>query len=186
MRASSLRKGNVIIHNGAPYRVIETNHSTPGNLRARVQTKLRNLLNKTQTEVRYGATEDVEEANVFSLKASFLYSDHSGYHFMNSDNYEQMAIVADDLGDNIYYLQEGMEVHVTLYEGAIIGIELPPTVTLTVAETEPEVRGGTASNSPKPAKTETGLQISVPPFIKQGERVVVNTSDGSYVGRSSE
>jgi len=185
MKASALRRGSVVVYNKTPYRVIDFNHSTPGNLRARVQTKLRNLLNGTQTEVRFGATEDVEEADIYYFKATYLYSDSEGFHFMNSENYEQMALSTEILADSIYYLQENMEVQITTYEGQAIGIELPSTVILTVVDTEPELKGSTASNSPKPAKLDTGLTISVPAFVKIGEKIVVNTGEGTYVSRAN-
>lgn len=184
MRAKDIRRGAVILYNGQPYRVIEFQHVAPGNWRAMVQTKLRNIITGSQTEHRFSSAEDIPEADVYSFKAQYLYQDASGYHFMNSSNYEEVALSAELLGDGVYYLQEQMEVGITTYNEQPVGIELPATVVLTIAETEPEVRGATASNSPKPAKTDTGLQLSVPPFIKQGERIVVNTLEGTYVGRA--
>lgn len=184
MKANQIRKGNVILYKDAPYKVMEFFHNTPGKGQAVVQTKLRNLLTGSQTEVRFNSTESVQEADVFSYKATYLYSDGDGYHFMNSENYEQVALTEELLGDALYYLQEQMQVDITTYNQDPIGVQLPATVVLTVEETEPELKGATASNSPKPAKTDTGLSLSVPPFIKQGERIVVNTSDGSYISRS--
>ncbi len=184
MKASDIRRGNVILHNGQPFRVMDFNHHTPGNLRAMVQTKLRNLLTGNSTEVRFSATENIEEADVFFSKATYLYSDADGYHFMRTENFDQFSINAETLGDAVYYLQEQMEVEVTDYNGDPIGIVVPQTVILTVVETEPELKASTASNSPKPAKTETGLQLTVPPFIKEGERIVVNTVEGIYVKRA--
>lgn len=184
MKANDIRKGNVILYNNQPYRVIDFHHHTPGNLRAMVQTKLRNLLTGNQTEVRFSATENIEEADVFYSKATYLYSDNDGFHFMRTDSYEQFTMTKEALGDAVYYLQEQMEVDLTDYNGEPIGIVLPQTVVLTIVETEPELKGATASNSPKPAKTETGLQISVPAFVKEGEKVVVNTVEGTYIKRA--
>lgn len=184
MRASSLRKGSIVIYNKQPYRIMEAQHSTPGNLRARVQVKMRNLLNGNQTEVRYGATEDVEIAELFQQRATYLYSDALGFHFMNNESYEQVAIPAESIGDYSYYLQESMEISLSLLDGSPIGIELPSTVTLTIVDTAPELKGATASNSPKPATTDTGLQINVPAFVKVGDKVSVNTADGSYISRA--
>ncbi|MDC0357706.1 elongation factor P [Oligoflexia bacterium] len=184
MKANSLRKGSVVIHKGTPFKVIEFFHNTPGKGHAIVQTKLRNLMTGTQTEVRFNATEDVDLADIFSYKATYLYCDGDGYHFMNTESYEQLAITADLLGDGVYYLQDQMEVAITNFDGAPIGIDLPQTVILTIAETEPELRGATASNSPKPATTDTGLNLTVPPFVKIGEKVVVNTEDGRYISRA--
>lgn len=186
MRANSIRKGNVIIYNGSPYKVMEFFHNTPGKGRAVVQTKLRNLLNGTQTEVRFGSTEEVEEADVFLYKAQYLYREGEQFVFMNNDSYEQFGISAETLGDALYYLQDNMEVEITTFNQEPIGVALPQTVILTVVETEPEIKGATASNSPKPAVTDTGLSLSVPPFIKQGERIVVNTETGEYLSRADQ
>ena len=184
MKASDIRRGAIIMHNNQPYAVIDFRHHTPGNLRAMVQTKLRNLLSGSQTEVRFSSTEDVVEADVITSEATYLYSDIEGYHFMNSESYEQIRLNKEVLGDSIYYLQDEMKVEVTFYNGEPIGVKLPQTVTLTVVETEPEVRGGTASNSPKPAKTDTGLSLSVPQFIKEGDKILINTEEGKYLSRA--
>lgn len=184
MKASTIRKGNVIMFNGSPYRVMEARHHTPGNLRAMMQTKLRNILNGTQTETRFSATEDVAEADVMTLKATFLYQDNEGYHFMFTESYEQFSMTEDQLGDTVFYLQDQMEVTVTTYEDNPIGVALPPSVTLEIADTEPELKGATASNSPKPAKTTSGLSLTVPAFVKIGDRVVVGTDEGNYISRA--
>jgi elongation factor P len=184
MKAKDVRKGTVILYNGNPYKVMEFHHHTPGNLRAMVQTKLRNVINGTQTEVRFSSTEDIPEANVYSFKSSYLYSDVSGYHFMNLDTYDQIAIPAELLGDSVYYLREEMQVDILTYNENPIGVELPKTTVLTVVETEPEIRGATASSSPKPAKTDTGLVVPVPPFIKVGEKILVDTDTGKYLSRA--
>ena len=184
MKANEIRRGTVIIYNKAPHRVMTFRHHTPGNLRAMVQTKLRNLLTGTQTEVRFGSTEEVERADVTTFPATYLYGDTSGYNFMRTDNYEEVVIPGDVLGDGVYYLQEQMEVMVTFFAGQAIGIELPSTVVLTVVETEPELKGATQGSSSKPAKMETGLTVSVPPFVKQGDKITVNTENGEYLGRA--
>lgn len=184
MKANDLKKGSVIMHNGQPYRVEDYTHLTPGNKRAMVQTKLRSLLTGNQTETRFSATEAVEEADVFFTKATYLYGGNGEYHFMRAETFEEFTVDASTLGDAVYYLQEQMEVDVTEYNSQPIGIVVPPMVTLTIVETEPEVKGATASNSPKPAKTDTGLTLAVPPFLKEGERIIVNTAEGSYVKRA--
>lgn len=184
MKANDIRRGVVIMHNNAPHRVIDFHHHTPGNLRAMVQTKLRNLLSGSQTEVRYSSTENIEEADVMTSPATYLYADTEGYHFMNSDSYEEVAISPEVLGDGKYFLQDQMAVEITTYNGEPIGINLPQTVVLTVVETEPELRGATASNSPKPATTDTGLTVSVPPFIKVGDKILVNTAESKYLSRA--
>lgn len=184
MKASSIRKGSVIMYNNMPYRVMDFHHHTPGNLRAMVQTKLRNILNGNQTECRFSSTEEIPEADVMTLKATFLYQDHEGYHFMYAETYEQFSMTADQLGDSVYYLKDQMDVNITSYDGNPIGVALPATVILTVAETAPELKGATASNSPKPAKTDTGLSLNVPPFVKIGDKIVVGTEEGNYMSRA--
>ena len=186
MKANDIRKGTVVMHKGAPYRVMAFNHVTPGKGQAVVQTKLRNLLTGNQTEVRYGSTESVELADMFSFKATYLYADTDSYNFMNTKSYEQFALTKDILGDSVFFLQEQMEVEVTTFNDDPIGIKLPQTVILEVVETEPELKGATASNSPKPAKTDTGHSLSVPPFVKEGEKIVVNTETGEYLSRADK
>ncbi len=184
MRANNLRKGNVVLYRNEPYRIMDFHHVTPGKGNAVVQTKMRNLLTGNQTEARFMSTEDVEIADVYTSKATYLYQDTDNYCFMDTSSYEQFSLSKTFLGDDIYYIQENMEVGVTIYNESPIGIELPTTVTLTVIETEPELRGATASNSPKPAKTDTGLQLTIPPFVKEGEKIIVNTADGTYMSRA--
>jgi elongation factor P len=184
MKASNIRRGKVLMYNGAPHRVMEFNHHTPGNLRAMVQTKLRNLLTGNQTETRFSSTEEIPEADVMTFRATFLYIDGGDYNFMHSENYEQFSMTAEALGDAVYYLQDQMEVDVTTYNDDPIGVQLPSSVVLTIVDTEPELRGATASNSPKPAKTDTGLSLTVPAFIKIGEKVVVGTEEGNYMERA--
>ncbi len=183
MKAKDIRRGNVILFNNAPYKVMNFFHNTPGKGQAIVQAKLRNLLTGNQTETRFNSTEDVPEADIFVFKAQYLYDDAEGFHFMNTDNYDQLAIQRDLIEDQIPFLQPEMQVTVTLYNDSPIGVTLPATVVLTVVETEPELRGATAANSPKPARTDTGLSLSVPPFIKVGDKIIVNTEEGTYAGR---
>jgi elongation factor P len=184
MKANNLRKGMVILFNNAPHLIMEYHHLTPGNLRAYIQVKLRNLLSGSQTENRYNAAEEVDEADVHTSKSTFLYEDGDEFHFMNTDTYEQFSMTRELLGENALFLKDQMEITVMTFNGDPISIQLPQTVILTIAETEPEMRGATATNSPKPAKTDTGLSVTVPPFIKVGERIVVRTDDRAYVKRA--
>ncbi|MGI6679947.1 MAG: elongation factor P [Bdellovibrionota bacterium] len=184
MKATAIRKGTVIIYQGAPYRVMEFTHITPGKGRALVKVKLRNLLLGNQTEVSFASSEDVEEANVFSYKATYLYKDQDGYCFMNKETYEQVHLDDETLGDAVYYLQDEMEVDITTYENKPIAVKVPSSVVLTVVETQPEIKGATATNVYKPAITDTGLSISIPPFIKEGEKIIVNTDTKEYVSRA--
>lgn len=183
MNASEIRKGIVLNYNGAPHRVLDFQHRTPGNLRAFVQARIRNLLTGLATEVRFSSTESVERVTLEQHQMQYLYKEGEDYHFMNTETYEQITLTAEDLGDNVYYLVDGIEIEVETYEGRPIGIKPPAIIELTVVETQPEMRGATASNSPKPAKLETGLMVTVPPFVKEGERVRVDTASGAYIER---
>lgn len=184
MKAKDMRKGTVLVLKGQLYSVMDFHHHTPGNLRAMVQCKLRNLQNGTQNEQRFSSTEDLETADVFQQKGTFLYSDNNGFHFMNGETYEEVAISQEMLGDGRFYLKEGMEVQLSMYEETPIGIQLPMTVTLSIVETEPGIKGATATNSPKPARTETGLQLNVPQFINVGDEIIVKTDTGEYLSRA--
>ena len=184
MRAKDIRKGNVIIYNKAPYRVMEFAHRTPGNLRAFVQIKMRNLMSGAQTEQRFASDDELEFADLFTYKAQYLYSDGDGSHFMNIETYDQIALNEDIVGDAKYYLQEGITVEISTLDERPISLTLPKTVEMLIEDTTPELRGATASNSPKPARTTTGLQLTVPPFLKIGDKIVVDTEDGSYLSRA--
>ena len=186
MKATTVRKGMVILFKKEPCRIMDYSHVTPGNYQAVVHLKLRNLLTGNKTEARFNSSEDVEIADVYSTRATYLYKEADKYVFMDSNSYEQIYLNDETLGDDINYLMENMEVGVTLFNGNPIGIELPSSVVLTVVETTPDVRGATATNVPKPAKMETGLQVSVPSFIKEGEKLIINTTDGAYVGRADK
>ena len=184
MRAKDVRKGNVIIYKDVPHRVADFQHRTPGNLRAFVQMKLRNLMNGAMMETRFSSDDDLQLADLFAFKAQFLYSDDTGYHFMNVDTFEQLALQEEMIGDATLYLVEGLVVEISTLDEAPIGIQLPKTVQMTIEDTPPEMRGATASNSPKPAKTNTGLSINVPPFLKNGDKVLVDTATGQYLSRA--
>ena len=186
MKAKDMRKGTVIVYKNAPHSVLEFHHRTPGNLRAFIQVKLRNLITSIQCEERFSSTEDIPLADVYNFQATYLYKDTTGYHFMNSESYEQLTMDDGLLGDSIYYLQEGMSVGIATYQEQPISISLPKTVTLTILETQPELRGATASNSPKPATCDTGLAITVPAFVKIGDKVIVDTDEGNYISRADD
>jgi elongation factor P len=184
MKAKDVRKGSFIMHKNEPYRVMDFHHHTPGNLRAMVQTKLRNLINGNQTEVRFSSTEDIPEADVYRFDASYLYGDSEGYHFMNTQTFEEVTISDDLISDGKYYLQDGMVLQLLTFNGNPIGVTLPDKVTVTIVETEPSIKGATVTNVQKPAKIETGLSIQVPGFIKTGDRIIVSTEDGRYLSRA--
>jgi len=184
IQATQIRKGMVILHNGVPHRIVEFHHHTPGNLRAMVQAKMRNLRTGTTTENRFRSTEDVERVVLDDHEMTYLYNDGSTYYFMNTETYEQIELSADDLGDMAGYLLPETVINVQFYEGSPIGIDIPAVVELTVVETEPEVKGATVSNVGKPAKLDTGITIQVPAFIKEGDKIRVDTTEGRYMERA--
>ncbi|HEY7545716.1 MAG TPA: elongation factor P [Blastocatellia bacterium] len=184
MQANDIRRGMIIMYNNAPHRVLDFQHRTPGNLRAFVQAKLRNIRNGSSTEVRFSSTENIERASLEDHEMEYLYSDGDMHHFMNIETYDQIGLDSETLGDAMDYLVAGTKIKVQMFEGAPIGVELPPAVELTVIETQPEMKGATASNSPKPAKLETGVTVQVPPFIKEGDRIRVDPSKGVYLERA--
>lgn len=185
MKAKDIRKGNIVLFNGVPCRIMEFHHHTPGNLRALVQLRMRNLLTGSQVETKVASTDDLPEADVFTYDATFMYGDADGFHFMHSETYDQIAITTELMGDGKYYLQDGMKIMVMTFNGEPIGVQLPKSVVLVVSETEPEVKGGTVSNTGKPATTNTGLTLQVPAFIKQGEKIEVSTETGEFLGRAN-
>jgi elongation factor P len=184
MQATQIRPGMVIKFNNDLYSVFSMVHRTPGNLRAFVQVKLRNLRNGSQLEHRFSSTEQVERAVLDEQEMSYLYDDGEAYYFMNTENYEQVHLTREFLGDAVEYLIADLKVHVEFYENRPISVELPATVDLKVIETEPGLKGATVSNVTKPAKLETGLVVQVPPFINEGEKIRVSTVDGSYLERA--
>src|SRR5579885_3118291 len=167
--STQLRPGMVIKFNNDLFSVFKMEHRTPGNLRGFVQVKMRNLRSGTMIEHRFSSEDRVERANLEEHEMEYLYDDGEFYYFMNTETFEQMHLTKDLLGEAVNYLVPQLRVTVEFYEGKPISVELPPTVDLTVVETEPGLKGATVSNVTKPAKLETGLVVQVPPFINQGE-----------------
>jgi elongation factor P len=182
--STALRPGMVIKFNKELYSIFKTEHRTPGNLRGFVQAKMRRLSNGAMTEHRFSSEDRVERAILDEHEMEFLYSDGEDYHFMNTESFEQMHLNRDMLGDAVNYLIPQFKVTVVFYEDKPISVDLPPTVDMTIVETEPGLKGATVSNVTKPAKLETGLVVQVPPFINNGERIRVSTTDGSYMERA--
>jgi elongation factor P len=174
----------VIKFNNELYSIFKTEHRTPGNLRGFVQVKMRSLRSGSMTEHRFSSEDKVERAALEEHEMEYLYDDGEYYYFMNTENFEQMHLTREILGDGIEYLVPQLKVNVEFYEGKAISVELPPSVDLKVVETEPGLKGASVSNVTKAAKMETGLMVQVPPFINEGERIRVSTSDGSYQERS--
>jgi elongation factor P len=184
LSATQLRPGMVIKFNNELYSVFSMTHRTPGNLRGFVQAKLRSLRNGSMNEHRFSTDDKVEKAVLDQQDMEYLYDDGEYYYFMNIENYEQMHLTKELLGDATDYLIPQLKITVEFHEGKPIGVELPPTVDMTVIETEPGLKGATVSNVTKPAKMETGLVVQVPPFISEGEKIRVNTSEGTYQERA--
>ena len=181
--ANDIRKGMVILHEGAPVKVMEFHHHTPGNLRAMVQARLRNLLTGNSFEYRFRSNDTLEKITLEQHKMEYLYSDGSHHHFMNSESYEQVALTEDELGDAAQWLMPGLKIEVEFYNGTPIGVALPASMELTVVTTEPQLKGATASNSNKPATLENGVTLMVPPFIGEGEKIRVNPAESRYMER---
>lgn len=181
--ATQLRPGMIIKHNNDLHSVFSVEHRTPGNLRAFIQAKLRNLRTGAMYEHRFRSADAVDKVVVDEVVMEYLYSDGDAYYFMNTETFEQVSISKDVLGETVDYLIANIQINVEFYEGRPIGIELPATVDLQVVETEPGLKSATASSVMKPAKLETGLVVQVPPFINQGEKVRVDTAEGVYLER---
>jgi elongation factor P len=182
--STQLRPGMVIKFNNELYTIFKTEHRTPGNLRGFVQAKMRSLRSGSMTEHRFSSEDRVERAVLEEHEMEYLYDDGEYYYFMNTENFEQMHLTRDILGDGIEYLVPQLKVNVEFYEGKPISVELPPSVDLKVVETEPGMKGASVSNVTKAAKMETGLMVQVPPFINEGEKIRVSTTDGSYQERA--
>ena len=182
--ATQMRPGMVIKYNNDLYTIFSVNHRTPGNLRGFVQAKMRNLRNGNSFEHRFSSTEKVERAILDTQQMEYLYSDPSGHHFMNQESYEQTTLDDETLGDSMLYLLPNTVIQIDFYEDRAVGIELPNTVILEVVDTEPSMKGATASASYKPAKMETGLTVMVPPFIEVGTKIIIDTRENKYLSRA--
>ncbi len=174
----------VVKFNNDLYSVFSMVHRTPGNLRGFVQAKMRNFKSGTMIEHRFSSEDKVERVSLEQQEMEYLYADGDSFYFMNTENYEQIDLRKDILGDATDYLIPNLKVNVEFYEGKPMSVELPAAVVMTVVETEPGLKGATASNVTKPAKMDTGLTVYVPPFVNEGEKIRVSTSDASYLERA--
>lgn len=181
---NDFKTGLTILVDGNLFRVIEFQHVKPGKGAAFVRSKLRNLRNGNVTEKTFRAGEKVEKAQIDNRKMQYLYASGDQHAFMDMESYEQIEIPEEQLEYELKFLLENMEVFIMSYEGEILGIDLPNTVELTVSETEPGIKGDTATGGSKPATLETGLVVNVPFFVNEGDKLVINTADGSYVSRA--
>jgi len=184
--ANDIRRGQVVKYNSAPHLILETTHRTPGNLRAFVQIKMRNLIYGKSLDQRFSSSESMEVLQTERKTLEFSYFDRDVYAFMDPQTYETIELSAELIGDAKNYLVPNGPVEVLYVDEKPITIELPTSVTLKVVESAEGIKGDTASNVQKPATMETGLIVQVPLFIKEGEDLKISTSDGSYMGRAKE
>jgi elongation factor P len=174
----------VIVFEGEPCRVIEFRHHTPGNLRAMVQAKLKNLRSGSSFEHRFRAADSIDPASMETHDLEFLYQGGDTYHFMNVENYDQLEMDEEALGDNAQWMQPGMKIQAEYYDGRPVGIKLPNSLVLEVVDTAPVMKTATKTASTKPAKLENGVTINVPEFVGTGDKVKVNPATGEYQERA--
>ena len=182
--ATQMRPGMIIKFKDDLHLVFSVEHRTPGNLRAFIQAKLRNLKSGAMFEHRFRSGDAIDKIVVDEIKMEYLYNDGDTYYFMDINNYEQTALNRDTLGDSVDYLTPNLQITVEFFDGKAVGIDLPQTVELTIVEVEPGLKSATASSVTKPAKTETGLVVQVPPFVNEGEKIKVDTAEGVYLSRA--
>ena len=183
IQATRLRKGMLIKLGNDLFRILDLHHLTPGNKRAHIQARLRNIRTLTLADEKFRAEEDVERATLDEREMQYLYNDGDLYYFMDTTTYEQIHISQEALGESKNYLVPEAIIRVEFYDVEPVGIELAPTVDLTVTETVPGIKGATASAQVKPATLETGLVVSVPSFINEGDKIRVSTETGEYQSR---
>ena len=184
MKASDIRRGHVLIIDGQPCRVMDFQHRTPGNLRAFVQVRLRNLATGNTFDTRLSATEFVDDARLDTKELQVLYRDANGLHVMDNASYDQYSLVDETVGDAGPWLESGMNFQAEWLNGRPIAIQLPSVVELEVVETAPVMKSATKTASTKPAKLSNGVTVQVPEFIGEGERVRVNPREGTYLERA--
>jgi elongation factor P len=182
--ATQIRRGMVIVFEGEPCRVIEFRHHTPGNLRAMVQAKLKNLRTGSSFEHRFRAADSIDPASMETHDLEFLYQGGDTYHFMNTENYDQLEMDEETLGDNAQWMQPGMKIQAEYYDGRPVGIKLPNSLVLEVVDTAPVMKTATKTASTKPATLENGVTVNVPEFVGTGDKVKVNPSTGEYQERA--
>ena len=182
--ATQIRRGMVIVFEGEPCRVVEFRHHTPGNLRAMVQAKLKNLRTGSNFEHRFRAADSIDPASMETHDLEFLYQGGDTYHFMNTENYDQLEMDEEMLGDNAQWMQPGMKIQAEYYDGRPVGIKMPNSLVLEVVDTAPVMKTATKTASSKPAKLENGVTINVPEFVGTGDKVKVNPSTGEYQERA--
>ena len=184
MRASDIRRGQAVKIDGKIFVVTNADHNTPGNLRAKVTFKMRDVLKSTIIDKRVGATDDIETVNLDRRDVEYIYTDNEGLWIMDLETYEQSPIPADVFGNDAKFLKENTQLQAMFLDGKMMSYELPKTVDLKVTETSPAIKGSTATNQLKDATMETGLAVKVPGFIEIGEMLRISTESGSYMSRA--
>lgn len=184
MRASDIRRGQAVIIDGKLYVVTNADHNTPGNLRAKVQFKMRDVIKGTIMDKRVGATDDIETATLDRRQVEYLYSDNDGHVIMDLETFDQQHLPKELLGSDALYLKPNIQLVALFHDGKALSYELPKTVDMQVTETAPGIKGATATNQQKDATLETGLKTRVPPFINVGETIRVSTESGEYLSRA--
>jgi elongation factor P len=184
LSANRMKKGMLIKIGEDLFRLLEVRHMTPGNLRAFVQVKMRNIRSGSLADNRFRSEDTIERATLDEREMQYLYQDGDAFYFMDTTSFEQVQISSEALGDSVSYLKPEMTIQVEFYGTEPVGIELPVTVDLKVVETAPGIKGATASNQIKPATTETGLVVNVPPFVNEGDMIRVSTETGEYLARA--
>jgi elongation factor P len=181
--ATQMRPGMIIKHKEQLHLVFSVEHRTPGNLRAFIQAKLKNIRTGAMFVERFRSPDPIDRVIVDEIKMEYLYADGEDYYFMD-ESFEQTMLKHETIGDAVEYLTPNLQISVSFYDGKPVGIDLPTYVEMTVMETEPGIKSATASSVTKPAKMETGLVVQVPPFINEGERIRVDTAEGTYMSRA--
>ena len=183
LSATEIRKGYVIVYEGNLCLVTEYNHHTPGNLRAVIHAKLKNLKTGGTFQQRFSSSDRLEIAHLDAREMEYLYPEGGGYVFMDTKSYEQVTLSKEDIGDSIQYVKLNDKVQVAFHEERAVTVTLPSSVVLTVTETDPGAKGNTVTNVFKPAKVETGLSVKIPLFVEKGQRIKVDTRTGEYLDR---
>ena len=184
MRASDIRRGQAVIIDGKLFVVTNADHNTPGNLRAKVQFKLRDVAKGTIMDKRVGATDDIDTVNLDRRNVEYLYTDNDGHVLMDLETYDQNHIPKEVFGDDILFLKPNTQLSALFHDGKVVSYEMPKTVDLKVKDTPPGIKGATATNQTKEAVMETGLKTKVPPFIDIGETLRISTETGAYLSRA--
>ena len=184
--ATQIRRGMVIVFEGDPCRIVEFRHHTPGNLRAMVQAKLKNLRTGSSYEHRFRAADSVEPASMETHDLEYMYDSAGTYHFMNTQNYDQLEMDEEGLGDAAQWMQPGMKITAEFYEGRPVSVKMPTSMVFEIVDTAPVMKTATKNASSKPAKLENGVTVNVPEFLSTGERIRVNPTTGEYLERAKE